>query len=220
LFRSIHQADFEFRSPYVGLDDLYNRTGLISASAYAPIVSMPRIVTQVSSIERNKVFPEDEHRYLHKLGTLTPPDRHVLVNNTIHTIVQFRAMDYGMERCALAVRLPSAPSQEWGHNQSAVVAYGTITLCELDVPPNRMLDTQTLSWANRPACQKSLGTSSVTLGEETSLHEFPCAWGTVPAFELSCAPETPDCSLDAWGGSNGQWGTSSMTTVITDTDCE
>lgn len=85
LFRSIHQADFEFRSPYVGLDDLYNRTGLISASAYAPIVSMPRIVTQVSSIERNKVFPEDEHRYLHKLGTLTPPDRHVLVNNTVRT---------------------------------------------------------------------------------------------------------------------------------------
>ena len=236
LSRSIYQADFDFRSPYIGLDDLYNRTDLMGSPTFAPIVSLPRIAAQVSSIERIKVFPEDEHRYLHKVGTLTPPDRHLLVTNSVfipsklekikavlipgkvHTIVQFRALDYGMERCALALRLPSS---EPNHNSSSIAtSSGTFTICKLDVPANRMLNMRTLYWDNRPACEKNLGTFSVIAGEEITLYEFSCAWGIVPAFELSCAPETPDCILDVWGGSNGEWGTSAMVEVTSDADCD
>jgi len=194
----VRSEDLEFRNPYTGLDDLY-QTGLVNASHYNPILSLPRIAVQVSGVERKRVFPEDDHRWLSRLGTMSPPDRHVLVTDSIHTIVQFRAMDFGMERCALAVRFPSLED-----DQSPLLGNGSLEVCELDV--SRMLDTRTLSWTNRPECRRHIGTFSVVPGEEIRFHEFPCSWGTLPTYEISCAVANAECRLDIWGGGSGQWG--------------
>ena len=74
--------ELEYRSPYTNLDELY-RTGLINASDYPPIVSMPRRSVQVSNIEQTRVFPQDEHRWLSQYGTISPPDRHVMVTSSV-----------------------------------------------------------------------------------------------------------------------------------------
>ena len=108
-------------------------------------------------------------------------------------------MDFGMERCVLALRLPSLDM-----DPSMVIRNGSIELCELDV--SRMLDTRTLSWKKRPKCRQNLGTFIPVAGEEVTLHEFSCAWGILPTFEASCSSDSPECTLDVWGGIGKAWG--------------
>lgn len=118
-------------------------------------------------------------------------------------------MDFGMEHCVLSLRLP--PSNL---NPSTILSNGSIELCELDT--DRMLDMRTLSWVNRPNCRRNLGTFVPVPDGEVVLHEFPCAWGTIPTFEVSCSAGTPNCMLDVWGSVGKAWGKSaiSLSSVI------
>lgn len=192
--------DLEFRNPYIGLNELY-ASGRVNASRYEPIVNEPRIATQISSVEPDKVFPEDEHRWLSTAGTMSPLDRHLHVSSNVHTILQFRAMDYGMERCALALRLPSdRDKQDWAPGNGPV----SVDVCALGV--DRPLDPRALSWASRPSCREPFGTLTAGPGEETRLPAFPCSWGTLYTYEVACASESPDCQLDVWANRNGTWG--------------
>ncbi|KAF9809791.1 hypothetical protein IEO21_07266 [Rhodonia placenta] len=191
--------DLEFRNPYIGLNELY-ASGRVNASRYEPIVNEPRIATQISSVEPDKVFPEDEHRWLSTAGTMSPLDRHLHVSSNVHTILQFRAMDYGMERCALALRLPSdRDKQDWAPGNGPV----SVDVCALGV--DRPLDPRALSWASRPSCREPFGTLTAGPGEETRLPAFPCSWGTLYTYEVACASESPDCQLDVWANRNGTW---------------
>ncbi|KZT04283.1 uncharacterized protein LAESUDRAFT_682844 [Laetiporus sulphureus 93-53] len=194
--------EFEFRNPYIGLDELY-ASGRVNASRYDPIVNVPRVAAQVSSTEPNKVGVEDEHRYLSNFGTMTPLDRHLQVSSTIHTILQFRTMDYGMESCALALRLPSPEDSE-----SLQLAEGArdvhLDVCALDV--SRQLKPRSLSWATRPRCQTHVGTLVAGPGEEVRFPEFPCSWGSLHTYEISCSADSPDCLVDVWATRNGTWG--------------
>lgn len=112
-------------------------------------------------------------------------------------------MDFGMERCALTLRLPSASDQQpftllppSGHAQ--------LDICALDAA--RPLTPRSLSWATRPACMEHVGTLSAGPGEEVRFAEFPCSWGSLHTYEVSCAPDAPDCELDVWASRNGTWG--------------
>lgn len=119
----------------------------------------------------------------------------------VHTILQFRAMDYGMERCALALRLPSdRDKQDWAPGNGPV----SVDVCALGV--DRPLDPRALSWASRPSCREPFGTLTAGPGEETRLPAFPCSWGTLYTYEVACASESPDCQLDVWANRNGTWG--------------
>ncbi|EGN92260.1 hypothetical protein SERLA73DRAFT_173018 [Serpula lacrymans var. lacrymans S7.3] len=42
------------------------------------------------------------------IGTISPEDRRVHITPTISTILQFRALDFGMEHCQLQVVLPTS----------------------------------------------------------------------------------------------------------------
>lgn len=122
-----------------------------------------------------------------------------------HTILQFRVMDYGMERCALALRLPSG---EEGSSKSA-----DIELSVLDV--SRPLDPSSISWSSRPPRRNVVGTLRASADEEVRLPEFPCKWGSLYAFEASCAPDSPACDVDVWADRNGTWGTYCSLRVFT-----
>jgi len=202
VFRSIvndiraSEIQLEFRSPYRGLDDLYS-SGETNSSKHDPIENVPRVAALVNSEDPVKVYPLDEHRWLSAYGTVTPLDRHLRVSATMHTILQFRVMDYGMERCALALRLPSRSDSDKPDTVS-------LDLCALDVP--RQLDPHTLSWSTRPPCRSVVGTLRGSGGEEVRLPEFSCKWGSLYTYEVSCAPESPLCDVDVWADRNGTWG--------------
>lgn len=72
----------QFKNPYIGLDELYH-LNKIRPSHYNPIVNEPRLSTQVSQDEPDKIFPVDLHRWLSDFGLLSPPDRNFKVTSTV-----------------------------------------------------------------------------------------------------------------------------------------
>jgi len=199
-----NQEMMEFRNPYIGLDELYSlqRT---RPSTYRTVVNEPRLTAQVSIIEPDRVFPIDAHRWLSDFGLLSPPDRHLQVTSVIHTIAQFNVLDYGMEKCALTVRLPKR-GETLPHPFILPAQEDTVELsiCQLDAP--RPLDERKITWASRPKCDKKLGTIVAQVGSEVEMEPFYCKSGSFLTYEVSCAEGSPDCKLETWTNHNETWG--------------
>ena len=116
-------------------------------------------------------------------------------------------MDFGMERCSLAIRLPSrGDALPYPYSFKDVADTVCLDVCELDA--KRPLDERTLTWNNRPACIRNLGILDAKVGGEAQMEPFPCKSGTFLAYEISCAPETPDCGIEIWSNQNETWGQS------------
>ena len=103
------------------------------------------------------------------------------------TIIQFRAIDWGMEICELHVDLP----ESFGHGLLALYRVNST------IP----LDTSSLSYNTRPPRIAKLG--NIPLGNDivTWHRKFSCAMDEVLSFELSCLPlmesgGDSDCFLD------------------------
>jgi len=202
--RSLKDSDdMEFRNPYIGLDELY-RFHDIKPSRYDKLINEPRLSAQISPAEPDKVFPIDVHRWLSDFGLLSPPDRHLQLSKTIHTILQFHVLDYGMEKCALAVRLPKR-GDVLPHPFSLPATGEVVRLdiCELDV--KRPLKERSISWSTRPTCVRKLGVIEGRIGEEVELEPFSCKSGSFLGYQVSCA-EDSGCNLDVWTNQNGTWG--------------
>jgi hypothetical protein len=69
---------------YIGLETV-NRTGA-GFAAPKPLVNHPPILTQVSSVNKNFVFPDEPHRWFSWVGTVSPDDRHFLVSKEASTL--------------------------------------------------------------------------------------------------------------------------------------
>ncbi|PPR06250.1 hypothetical protein CVT24_000922 [Panaeolus cyanescens] len=194
----------ELRNPYIGLDELYSFQS-IKPSAYAPIINEPRMAAQVSPAEPKKVFPFDEHRWLSDFGRLSPPDRRTKVTSDVHTIAQFNVLDYGMEKCALAVRLPNR-GDVLPHQYTLPTSRDTVRLniCQLDA--HRPLKERTLSWATKPACSRDLGVIEAKVGGEVEMQPFYCKSGDYLTYQISCAEESFGCDIDVWTNQNQTWG--------------
>ncbi|TCD71632.1 hypothetical protein EIP91_007379 [Steccherinum ochraceum] len=192
------------RNTYVGLDDLY-AVGKVNTSTYAPIENRPRVDAQVSISEPKKVFPVDRLRWLSTMGRMSPPDLRLHVTDDMHTIVQFRVIDYGMERCQFAIRLPPRDVElpDPFVFPSGVNALH-LNICELDAP--EQIDVFKLTYATRPRCAKPLGAVVVSPGGEAKLPEFPCKWSEHHAYEISCAEDSPACMLDVRATQYDTWG--------------
>ncbi|KAF8971923.1 hypothetical protein BDZ97DRAFT_2071094 [Flammula alnicola] len=204
---SIEDIDnIEFRNPYIGLDELYGYHK-VKPSHYNKLINEPRLAAQISPAEPNKVFPIDAHRWLSDFGVLSPPDRHLQVSskNEIHTIVQFNVLDYGMEKCALAVRLPNRedilPHPYSLPNSGDVVP---LEICELNV--KRPLKERSISWSRRPDCVRQLGIVEAKIGGEVEMVPFPCKSGSFIGYQISCATYSPGCNIDVWTNHNATWG--------------
>ncbi|KAH9486100.1 hypothetical protein JR316_0000164 [Psilocybe cubensis] len=193
-----------FKNPYVGLDQLYN-LHKIKPSQYDRIVNEPRLATQISQDEPQKIFPVDLHRWLSDFGLLSPPDRNFKVTSTIHTILQFHVLDYGMEQCSLAVRLPNR-EDILPHPFSLPVTGDTVRLDICELAASRPLKESTLSWSTRPNCIRSLGSLDAKIGGEVSMEPFFCRSGSFIAYQVSCAKGFPGCEVDVWTNQNATWG--------------
>ncbi|KAF8167191.1 hypothetical protein B0H34DRAFT_4305 [Crassisporium funariophilum] len=199
-----NMSKMEFRDSYIGLNELYTYKK-VRPSTYDTLINEPRLATQVSPADPNRVFPLDLHRWLSDFGLLTPPDRNLKVSKGLHTIAQFHVLDYGMERCALTVRLPSRgdslPHPYILPNSGDSVR---LNICQLDAP--RPLDERTISWSTRPSCVRQLGILDAKIGGEVEMESFPCKSGSFLAYDVSCAEDSPECAVDVWSNHNATWG--------------
>ncbi|KAI0697355.1 hypothetical protein BC835DRAFT_770818 [Cytidiella melzeri] len=200
-------VELEYRNPYYGLDELYDpRFNLVQSSYHEPILNLPRLVGSVDRAQPLKLAPMEEHLQLTPYGRMAIPDHHLLLSENLNMVYQFRVIDFGMESCQLALRLPALddktlldPYMFRGDNEQVL-----INVCELDTAG--MIDLSKLSWSNRPPCKQLVGTFAAKPGSEVTLSQFPCELGSVQSFGLSCAPENSNCFIDVWSSQNQTWG--------------
>ncbi|KAI0923925.1 hypothetical protein AcW1_006740 [Taiwanofungus camphoratus] len=205
-FSDANMASLELANPYIGLDDLY-KSGIVNASKIGPILNMPRVATQIYYDRQNEPAPSGEHDYLTEYGTMTPHKKHLRVDKKTHTIVQFRATDFGMEDCSLVLRLPRFDEELEGSSPFIMEADTQpgplLEICRLI--SERSLDAR--EWRSCPACVKEMAPVVARAGEETLISGFPCPWGSLHTFEIACKGGS-DCLVDVWSSKNQTWGES------------
>ncbi|PPR02726.1 hypothetical protein CVT26_009437 [Gymnopilus dilepis] len=196
--------DMEFRNAYIGLDDLYQYHD-IKPSHYDKIINEPRLSAQISPKAPDKLFPIDAHQWLSDFGVLSPPDRHFQVSNQIQTVIQFHILDYGMEKCALAVRLPNR-SAVLPHPFTLPATQNTVRLNVCELEAGRPLKERQITWSSRPVCRRQLGILTAKVGEEVEMGSFSCKSGTFIGYQISCADDSAECDIDVWTNHNQTWG--------------
>lgn len=125
-------------------------------------------------------------------GTVPYNDRRLLVEPEISTFVQFRALDYGMENCSLALRIP-----EYGSDAMEIARVGsTIDVWSLAV--DSKVDLQTLSYRTLPRRADKVGSFTPRYNTTEQLPSFACESGTYHAFLLACpqGARKEDCWVD------------------------
>ncbi|VDB83317.1 unnamed protein product [Peniophora sp. CBMAI 1063] len=168
------------------------------APAQYNFTNYPILTAPVDSANVRKVFPVDSKNYMPKVGTISPRQHHVLVKDTISTIVQFRALDWGMEKCELRLSLPAVASDalvDPGH-------VATLSLYRLNT--TQQLDPSVLTYATRPQRVSKVANIDLRHGEEVVWHRnFACSMEQLLTFEVACSINEDDgsgCSVEWWQG--------------------
>ncbi|KAH8991445.1 hypothetical protein EDB86DRAFT_3079868 [Lactarius hatsudake] len=184
-------AKLETPSTYINFDLLY-RNGTKTNHRFPPIQGLPRALAQVSAAEPDKVYPQWPVSFMAAYGTVPYNDRRLLVEPEISTFVQFRALDYGMENCSLALRIP-----EYGSDAMEIARVGsTIDVWSLAV--DSKVDLQTLSYRTLPPRVDKVGSFTPRYNTTEQLPSFACESGTYHAFLLACpqGARKEDCWVD------------------------
>lgn len=110
-------------------------------------------------------------------------------------MVQFRHLDYAMERCVVNITIP----QQDGHFDPAVKLAdpSMVDVWVLDAPTelSRYISG---SMERAPARRELLTTLTVSRSEASHSSEFHCTSGKFTTVELACSPTHPGCSVDFW----------------------
>ncbi|RPD52401.1 hypothetical protein L226DRAFT_259130 [Lentinus tigrinus ALCF2SS1-7] len=203
VYADLSTDELEFANPYHGLDALY-RSGTIESSKIDPIQNIPRVVAQVFPGRPKELAPVGEHDLFNKaFGTLSPHEKHLQVSPDVHTIAQFRALDFGMEECSLVIQLPGNGDHIESKEPFLFHPLSVFEVFRPDAP--KPLDVRKLSYSTRPPRKEKIATVTPRAGEETPITRFPCAWGTLHTFEVACG-STSDCLVDIWSSQNTTYG--------------
>ena len=130
-------------------------------------------------------------------GWVYPDDRHVIVNDTVSTLLQFRHRDYGFTRCTLNFTTPKSfkhfdPESIFGFGRQKV----DIWLLE----PTGEWSPNGDVWAHAP--RRAALLTRLDVGDnavESASKEFECAQGGWTGVELACSESTrAQCVVDFW----------------------
>jgi len=200
------QAELEYRNPYINLENLYKQKN--STTRYKPIQNPPRSALQISSTAPESAVETFPQKLVKQFGTISPPDKHLKVDALTHTILQYRSIDFGMEKCTLRLLLPA--SRDETLNDFSVVNGTNLDVCLLNLPNPRNIGSVT--WKQAPSCSY-IGSLLVKPGGESTLYnkngtlsEFSCPWGSWYTFRVSCSSLMPSCNLDVWSDDKDKWG--------------
>jgi len=161
--------------------------------ALPKIHNFPVIVAQVSTSEPGKVFPIDPARWIGQNGTQSPEVREVLITPDVSTIVQFRVLDYGMERCSVAIEIPSEQDVRQRYRDNSLDLDGDTTVEVWQLETEKELDVRLLSKRTVPPRKSLVGKIHAEMGQRSGTVDFPCKSRSLYSFELACPSH--DCRI-------------------------
>lgn len=196
-------AQPELRSSYVNFDLLYGEGSTLRPAPHAPIVNHVLALAHVSRARAHAVVTRNPGGGMTINGYVPLDARRLWVTDDVSTIVQFRAIDYGMENCSLALApTPSAEGAAPPPPADDVFELDVWALADAPRRPGRRLnanlDVRTLTWASRPARKEHIGTLSVAGGAPGETRMFACPSGSYHTLEIACAT-TRGCDVDILG---------------------
>ncbi|TFK82242.1 hypothetical protein K466DRAFT_500655 [Polyporus arcularius HHB13444] len=195
--------NLEYANPYIGLKELYE-SGKLNSSEIAPILIRPRVSAQVFVDQPDKLAPRGEHDYWDETwGMLSPNERRLHVTPKVHTVVQFRAIDFGMEDCRLVFTLPKLGAQLEDHASFSMHPASRFDVFRLAV--ERPIDVKKLSYRTKPKVAEKVATLQARMDGDTLIHRFTCPWSSLHVFEVACA-EGSECMVDTWSSQNATYG--------------
>ncbi|KAF8960216.1 hypothetical protein BDZ97DRAFT_1666087 [Flammula alnicola] len=140
---------------------------------------------------------EDDRSWRSKLGTVYPDDRHIVISEKVSTIIQFRHIDYAMERCVLNVTIPQRTKK---FDPFLDIVYpSTFDIWILDIVAEISRYTDTV-WKFAPRRRKLFTTLTFSEndGGGLSSEEFHCPSNEFTTLEFACSPALPSCRVDFW----------------------
>ncbi|KAJ6460035.1 hypothetical protein C8R47DRAFT_921777, partial [Mycena vitilis] len=165
-----------YPDPYIGLKDVV----LNDAASPKPIVNFPLLLAQINASEPSSVYMQLT-QWPTAFGMIYPELRHFEVFLQASTILQFRTIDFGMERCAVTLEVPEVPDKFKNYSSSAEPC--PLEVWSLDAQDD--IQPRALSWAARP--RRSTLHTTMLVGKPPLFLQgpsFPCAARTLHTFEV------------------------------------
>ncbi|KAF7329193.1 hypothetical protein MKEN_00179900 [Mycena kentingensis (nom. inval.)] len=195
-----------YPNPYIGLELAVLPP---DAPTPKPIVNYPLLLAQVNASEPGRAYVQTPH-WDSTFGMVYPEDREVIVEDGVSTILQFRTLDFRMERCVLSLEIPSsakADAEGLPHKRVTLSSDANAPLelhfHMLDPTSTESIIPNTLSWHSRPARLDTPNADAIfrltasTPIEGALLHSasFACPERSVVGFEMSWSPDCAGCKL-------------------------
>ncbi|KLO11087.1 hypothetical protein SCHPADRAFT_488309 [Schizopora paradoxa] len=205
---TLYGSDLEFASTYINIEVNAHETN-------HSLDNMPLVVGTVDLDHPNVVRPDETPHWKSFEGVVIPDRRHILVNETISTIVQFRVLDFGLEICRPTIILPTFASlidanstvKSEGHKPRAYRINGApptllapihVWILESMSPKGFELELnlKQMTFAGLPPRKSYLGTIDAQEGKTATTDWFACKSTGLYTLELSC--DRPGCLVDFW----------------------
>lgn len=115
----------------------------------------------------------------------------------VSTIAQFRAGDFGMERCSLTISIPSLLNLEEEMNITSPSFFSDpvvfVDVWKADVEE---IDRRKLSWSTRPTKQSMFASLELGFGVSWESDEFFCRSGSYHTFTFNLGGGEVDSRVD------------------------
>lgn len=198
--RLTRQEISKLRHPtqFIGLERIHRHL----SSAAKPFVNKPLLSVRVDeAIPDKSFFDVDQRVYRTSIGTVSPEYHRIRLTSTASTILQFRAIDYGMEACELRISLPA---HHTAHDGSVgAVGEPSFTIPELPIELHLSqldasfpLDGETITHRTQPRTLRNIAGFTVTDLPTSFGYNFTCGMEEVFTFRLECW--SPECYVDWW----------------------
>ncbi|TFK50663.1 hypothetical protein OE88DRAFT_282959 [Heliocybe sulcata] len=175
---------------FVGLDTIPRPTSPI----HREFTNYPSLVIQIDSSRPGFVYSDDPNGHMTFRGYVSPEDRRIQISSVVSTVVQFRALDFGMEDCELSIALPSDVE---GKNISLPRTGSTNDVDIWHLGGHDPIDAKKLSWSTRPDRVRKIATVDLQAGTLFS-QRFHCHQDSVHLLEIACASKSPSCGIEWW----------------------
>lgn len=174
-------------STYINLDKVLAN----SNHTFPPLTNFPQMVYQISTSDSSRKMTEDHKSQRTAIGTVYPDLRHIHITKEISTIVQFRHIDYGMERCTLNHSVPP-------HSDSKP---SVVEVWELDIAVeiSRYIGD---TW--KTAAPRRTLITTMVFPPNGDTYSFHCPSNEFSTFELACPSRSNGCQVDFWQDQRAQ----------------
>ncbi|KAF8870905.1 hypothetical protein CPB84DRAFT_826749 [Gymnopilus junonius] len=170
-------------SQFIGLDKIHRN----ATSGSTSFVNFPLLMAQIDAQRPYEVTKPRKGEET-SIGTVYPELGQMIATSSISTILQFRALDYGMELCELSIKTPDEePVYPFILPSPPIQIYA--------IPQKKRLYANSLSYANRPVRGELIGEPRL-LRNGTWSYTFRCSMDEIYTFEVACKnTETEECIL-------------------------